>query len=67
MIQVLTKWMLTLLEQAKSTRVFAEAMFVGFLAHTRAPRKVVFLTQDQNMFFEFGQSLRRSPILGLAL
>ena len=58
--------MLTLLEQAKYTRVFAEAMFVGFLAHTRAPR-VVFLTQDQNMFFEFSQSLRRSPILGLAL
>lgn len=55
MMQVI-EWMLTPLEQAKPT-IFAEVMFVGFLARTGAPPDVVFLTQDQDIFFEFGQSL----------
>lgn len=62
-----TKWMFTLLEQAKHPRIFALAMFIGFLSHTIAPRRVVFLTQDQYMFFKFGQSLCQSSILGLTL
>lgn len=49
--------MRTLLEQAKHTIVFTKTMFVGSLAHTRAPRNSFFLSQNQNMFFEFGQSL----------
>lgn len=59
MIKVI-KLILTLLEEAKHTRVFTETMFIGSFVHTRAPRIFFFLSQIPNMFFEYGQSLCQS-------